>query len=187
MKYLESWLPKNVKPESRVYFYFSGHGAPDPATGQAYLMPWDGDAGFLKDTAYPVRRLYQKLDELKAKEIVVALDACFSGAGGRSVLPEGARPLVTKVVQEAPADSRLTLFTAAGGSEITATLPEQGHGMFTYFFLKGLAGAASDARGAVPARALYDYLKPKVQDGARRQNREQTPTYRSAPGELLLR
>ncbi|GAG20109.1 unnamed protein product, partial [marine sediment metagenome] len=85
-KYLESWLPRNVKPNSRVFFYFSGHGAPDVKTGEAYLVPWDGDPGFLKDTAYPLKRLYGSLGKLKAKEIIVALDACFSGAGGRSVL-----------------------------------------------------------------------------------------------------
>src|SRR5206468_4112587 len=36
-KYLEEWLPGVVKPDSRVYFYYSGHGAPDPTTGAAYL------------------------------------------------------------------------------------------------------------------------------------------------------
>ena len=39
--------------DSTVYFYYSGHGAPDLKTGQAYLVPWDGDAQFLKDTALP--------------------------------------------------------------------------------------------------------------------------------------
>jgi hypothetical protein len=27
---------------------------------------------------------------LQAKEVIVALDSCFSGVGGRSVLPKGA-------------------------------------------------------------------------------------------------
>jgi len=31
-KFVETWLPKNVKPDSRVFFYFSGHGAPDLQT-----------------------------------------------------------------------------------------------------------------------------------------------------------
>ncbi len=48
--------------------------------------------------------------------------------------------------------------------------------MFTYFFLNGLNGAAKDAKGRITAKSLYRYLKPKVQDEARRQNREQTPT-----------
>ena len=56
-KYLEDWLPKLVTAESRVYFYFSGHGAPEPTTGETYLVPWDGDPNFLARTGYPVKRL----------------------------------------------------------------------------------------------------------------------------------
>lgn len=183
-KYLEDWLPRNVKKSSRVYFYFSGHGAPDPTSGDAYLMPWDGDASFLKRTGYPITRLYKKLGALKVKRVIVALDACFSGAGGRSVLAEGIRPLVVKLsARKVP--KKLTVFTAAGDSEVTGTLNDQGHGIFTYYFLKGLSGGAKDARGEVTAQALYDYLKPRVQDAARRQNREQLPALRGGAGVIL--
>ena len=41
--YLEEWLPLNVKEASTLFIYYSGHGAPDPISGQAYLVPWDGD------------------------------------------------------------------------------------------------------------------------------------------------
>lgn len=178
--YLEEWLPKNVKPDSTVFFYFSGHGAPDPKTGEAYLVPWDGNASFLQSSAYPLKKLYKSLGDLNAKGVVIALDSCFSGAGGRSVLAEGARPLVIKLDESALPQQNLTLFTAASGDEITATLAEQGHGIFTYFFLKGLSGAGKDASGKVTAKSLYDYLRPHVQDEARRQNREQTPLLRGA-------
>ncbi|MDP3543686.1 MAG: ankyrin repeat domain-containing protein, partial [Elusimicrobiota bacterium] len=39
--YVEEWLPKNATERSRVVVYFSGHGSPDPKTGDAYLVPWD--------------------------------------------------------------------------------------------------------------------------------------------------
>ena len=166
-KYLEDWLPKLAKADSRVYFYFSGHGAPDPATGETYLVPWDGDPDYLARTAYPVKRLYQRLSALKAREVLVALDTCFSGAGGRSVLPKGARPLVVKIA--APEAGRLTVLTASSGSEISGSLPEQGHGMFTYFLLKSLNEGKTDVQD------VYRALVPEVQDEARRVNREQTP------------
>ncbi|MEK9145722.1 MAG: caspase family protein, partial [Elusimicrobiota bacterium] len=173
--YIEEWLPRNIKPESTLFFYYSGHGAPDPKTGEAFLVPWDGDAMFLQSTAYPLKQLYSSLAKLKAKEIVIALDSCFSGAGGRSVLAAGARPLVTKVDEGVVPRGNITLFAAASGDEITGSLDEQGHGMFTYYFLKGLGGAAKDSSGAVTAKSLYEYLRPNVQDEANRQNREQTP------------
>ena len=166
--YLEEWLPKNVRPDSTVFFYYSGHGAPDPKTGQAFLLPWDGDPVFLQSSAYPVKKLYSGLAALKARRTVVVLDACFSGAGGRSVLAPGTKPLVTKVEEMTPAGD-VTLFTASAGDEITGSLDEQGHGMFTYYFLKALSD------GKRRARDIFDYLKPRVQDEAHRQNREQTP------------
>jgi hypothetical protein len=166
--YLEEWLPKNAGRSSRVVFYFSGHGSPDPKNGDAYLVPWDGDAMFLKSTAYPLKSLYDSLSKLKARRVIVALDSCFSGAGGRSVLVAGARPLVS-VVDTTEAPAGVTVLTAASGDEITGTIDAQSHGAFTYYLLQALD------HGKRTARAAYVELKPLVQDEAHRQNREQTP------------
>ncbi len=179
--YLEEWLPLNVKPTSTLFVYYSGHGAPDTKTGDAYLVPWDGDPKFLKSTALPLKKLYSDLAKTKAKRVIVALDACFSGAGGRSVLAQGARPLVAKMADMAPAEGNLTVLAAASGDEITGTLQDQSHGLFTYYLLKALS-----AHPQASAQALFDDLKPHVQDDARRDNREQTPVLSGAgPGPLL--
>lgn len=184
--YLQEWLPLNVKPDTTLFVYYSGHGAPDPLSGDAYLVPWDGDPKFLKSTAYPLKQFYAELGKLKVKRVVVALDACFSGAGGRSVLAKGARPLVVKVADGVPAAENLTVLAAASGDEITGTLDDQGHGMFTYYLLKGLSGAAKTPDGAVTPDSLFRYLSPKVEDEARRQNREQTPTFSGRGGDRPL-
>lgn len=170
-KMVESWLPKHAGADSRVFFYYSGHGAPDVKTGQAYLLPWDADAQFLEATAYPLKRLYQELNQLKARQVFVALDSCFSGAGGRSVLARGTRPLVLKVDPGTDAVGRLVILTASGADEITGTDQEQGHGVFTFEFLRALSGAS----GRATMLKLHDALVPRVQDAARRANRDQTP------------
>jgi len=169
-KYLQAWLPRNVPDGGKVLFYFSGHGAPDPRTGEAYLVPWDGDPKFIENTGYPLKRLYRELGALRAKEVIVALDACFSGAGGRSVLAKGARPLVTKV--DLGSDlGKLVVLSAAAGDEITGTDEIQGHGLFTYHLLNAL-----NAKGAgATAKELFDALLPMLQEAARRDNRDQTP------------
>ncbi len=185
-KYLREWLPRNVRSDSRVFFYYSGHGAPDPKTGEAYLVPWDGDPRFLETTAYPVRDLYGALDKLPARDVIVALDACFSGAGGRSVLAKGARPMGIAVSPGVLPHGKLVLFGAASGDEITSTLDDQGHGIFTYYFLKGLSGSAKTPSGAITLKGLFDYLKPLVQDAARRQNRDQTPVLHGLQQDRVL-
>lgn len=181
-KYVESWLPNRVNDKSTVFVYYSGHGAPDTKTNQAYLVPFSGDPEYLEDTAYPVARLYSKLGELKAKTVIVALDSCFSGSGGRSVLAKGTRPLVAKVDMGRISGDKIVSLSASAGSEISGTIEEQGHGAFTYFLLKGINGAAKDESGKVTIASLYDYLRPKVQDTARLSNRDQTPQLSPAKG-----
>ena len=174
-KYLEEWLPANVKPDSRVYFYYSGHGAPDPTTGAAYLVPYDGDASFLKTTAYPLSKLYADLGALHDKESVVMLDSCFSGAGGRSVMADGVRPLVLlEDTTQPPAKS--AVLAASGAREIAGGLDLRQHGLFTYFLLRGLAGEADPAHtGHMTAEELDQYVAGKVAETAHRANRDQHP------------
>ena len=174
IKELETWLPQNVGPNSTVFVYYSGHGAPDVKTGRSYLVPWDGDPQFLDDTGYPVERLYQKLGQLKAKRVIVALDACFSGVGGRSVLAKGLRPLVNQVSAEL-APGKVVALTASGANQAAGAYPRQGHGLFTYYLLRGLNGDAADKDGRVTVASLYASLAARVQDEARKAGADQAP------------
>ena len=185
-KILELWLPLQVTPESRVFFYYSGHGAPDPKSQEAYLLPYDGDPKALEMTAYPLKRLYEKLAALSAKEVTVSLDSCFSGAGGRSVIAQGARPLMTHLdTGKLERKSKLTVFAAASGEEITGSYEPQKHGLFTYYFLRGLRGDAdANGDGFVSLAEEYSYLKKNVSREANRSSREQTPQVMPGIGEL---
>lgn len=170
-KYFERWLPNRVKEGDEVFIYFSGHGSPNPAKGDAYLVPYDGDPTYIEQTGYSVKRMYDHLAQLPAKRVVVAMDSCFSGAGGRSVLAKGARPLVSLQTAEVP--TRITVLSASAGDQISNSYQEKGHGLFTYYFLKGLKEKGADFR------AVYGYLKPEVARVAREQyNADQDPQWR---------
>lgn len=173
-KYVEEWLPRNVKPDSRVYFYYSGHGAPDPADGASYLVPYDGDPSFLKSSAYPLSKLYESLATLQSKQVVVMLDSCFSGSGGRSVIAKGLRPLVNMKRTAVPENAPISILSASSSDEVTGSMEDQGHGLFTYYLLKGLQGEAAKG-GHVDLESLFLFVKKAVSSGARLQNREQTP------------
>lgn len=173
---LERWLPMNVTDKSTVFVYYSGHGAPDPESKEGFLVPWDGEPQALKDTAFPLSRFYKDLGKLPAKRVLAALDSCFSGAGGRSVLAKGARPLITQLDLSVPQGGKLVVFTASRADQISGTLEDKGHGAFTYYFLKGLGGeAAEGGAGRVTAGSLYAYLAKRVNAAAHRQEREQNP------------
>ncbi|MBI5240857.1 MAG: caspase family protein [Elusimicrobia bacterium] len=174
-KNIEAWLANNVDERSTVFFYYSGHGAPQPETGEAFLVPFDGDPEYLAETGYPLKRLYEKLGGLKAKRVIAVLDSCFSGAGGRSVLAKGTRPLVNKIDVGAPTGAKVVSLSASQASQVSGADEEARHGLFTYHLLMGLNGAAQDRAGGVTVKSLFDYLAPRVADGARRSNRSQTP------------
>ncbi len=177
VKYLERWLPNNFEKGGTIFIYYSGHGAPNPKTGDAYLVPYDGDPSFITETGYPLNRLYSAVGKLQAKEVIVALDSCFSGAGGRSVLPEGARPLVIDMKQMPVIHRNITVLAATAGNQISSTYKEKGHGLFTYFMLKGIRNEdVVKQDGSIGIAELFEYLKPQVERVARRQyNNEQSP------------
>jgi hypothetical protein len=173
---VEKWLPDNVKRDSTVYFYFSGLGAPDPQTRSAYLVPFDGDLSRLKRTAYSIDRLYSGFFDLPVHRVVVVLDSCFSGAGGRSAVASGQHPPVANVREGLlPRNGKILVLTAAEKNQTCGVVKDWGHGTLTYFLLRGLDGEALNSAGKVTLESLYDYLEPKVSDAARLDNRDQNP------------
>ena len=176
-KYFEKWLGNNVERGGTVFVYFSGHGAPEPRSGSAYLVPYDGDPSFIDQTGYPLKRMYEALGKLPAKKVIVALDSCFSGAGGRSVIAKGARPLVLKLQDAGALAGNMTVMAAASSEQISSTYDEKGHGLFTYFLLKGIKNEDVTAPdGSLRIDDLYGYVKPQVERIARKQyNNEQSP------------
>jgi ankyrin repeat protein len=187
-KYIEHWLPNHVEQDTSVFVYFSGHGAPNPKTSDAYLVPYDGDPAFVEATGYPLKRLYEHLAKLPAKEVVVMLDSCFSGAGGRSVIAKGTRPMALSVENPVLAGGKTVVLAASSGGQVSSTYLQQGHGLLTYFFLKGLRGEADTNKdGAIDLAEIFSYVKPQVERTARRGfNNEQTPQLLGAP-DLLAR
>ncbi len=176
-KYFEKWLPNNVERNGTVFIYYSGHGAPNAKTGDAYLVPYDGDPSFIEQTGYPLKKLYESLSKLPAKEIIVALDSCFSGGGGRSVIAKGARPLVMNLQSNIALSKNITVLSASSSEQISSTYDEKGHGLFTYFLLKGIKNEdVVKLDGSIKMEDLYGYIKPRVERIARKQyNNEQSP------------
>lgn len=175
-KFLEKWLANRVEKDDEVFVYFSGHGAPDPSSGDAYLVPYDGDPTYLDQTGYPLKRLYAELGKLPARQVAVALDSCFSGAGGRSVLAKGARPLVSARSDQALPENVIVM-AASAGNQISNTFHAKGHGLFTYFLLKGLSDQVG--RPVVDWEEIFNVARGHVAGVARKEyNLEQMPQWR---------
>ncbi len=115
------------------------------------------------------------------------LDACYSGAAwGRTFISQrmGTR---TVSVDELFLD-RLTsskgraIITASRSSEVSIELADLGHGVFTYYLVEGLKGAAdTNGDGIVTLQELYEYVGQKVSAKSRASGGNQHPVMK---GEL---
>lgn len=140
---------------SRLFFYYAGHGIPDIKTRGAYLLPIDGNS-ILSHTAIKVEDIYNKLTEYETKSVTVFLDACFSGASRSGILAEG------RGVRIAPRDEilkgNIVVFSAASKDETAFPYDEKQHGLFTYFILKKI----KDSKADVSYFELAEFIKTNV-------------------------
>jgi uncharacterized caspase-like protein len=167
-----------VQPgESEVFVYYSGHGAPSLESSQAYLVPSDADPNYLSQNGYLVGQLYENLATIPAKSVTVMLEACFSGVSEGGAVVQRASPVELSVENPVMAMENGLAFTAGAADQIASWYPEKKHGLFTYFFLKGLRGPADeDGDQAITGAEMEKYLTEKVPYRAQRTyNREQTP------------
>ncbi len=170
-KYVEKWLLKNVKTGSTVFIYFSGLGASNPETGDIFLVPYDGDPSFIDQTGYSLKRMSDALRKLPAKEIIVVLDSCFSGAGGKSVLVEGARPLAINLQKSLVLSRNMTVLAAVSGDQSCSSYQTKGHSLFTYYLLRGIHDEdVMRPDGSLDIRDLFGYARPQVERIARKKN-----------------
>ncbi len=166
-----------AKP-SDVFVFYSGHGAPDPGSGTAYLVPSDADPQSIGLTGFSVKQIYNNLAQLPASSITVVMDACFSGLTDRGALLRGISPLTLRVENPVLAAANSVVLTASRSTEVSGWYDQEQHGLFTYTFLEQVKRTfANGVPDSVPsAKALADQVTPEVVRMSRRiRQREQTP------------
>ena len=123
-----------------------------------------------------------------AKSVTVFLDACFTGQTRNSeMLIANARPIVIRpIAAEIPPN--VTVISAASGSQISGSLEEKEHGLFTYYLLKGLGGDAdSNKDKSININELKLFVSSKVKEQAALDGREQTPEIQGSADKVLVR
>lgn len=177
---IHNWLKKDAP----VFLYYTGHGAPG-LNGQRYLVPVDANLDYLPQTGYALETLYQNMSRAPYGELTVVIDACFSGLSPRGTLFPGRSPLVLEAAGPDPAPlGQALVINSSGQNQLSHWYDEKRHSLFTYYFLKGLQGAA-DLNGdrQLTDTELQQYLSQQVPYMARRLNGgEQQPVFwRQAP------
>jgi hypothetical protein len=193
-------LPNYLRNGVDVFVYYSGHGAPSLGDNpQAYLVPSDADPNAVTDNnAYRLSQLYEDLTQVArehdAASLTVVVDACFSGQGRNGdLLIRQASPLVLTVESPILTMENAAVFTASGQKEVANWYPEKGHGMFTYFFLKGLRGEADiNGDNQITVGEMHRYISDPDHGvpywSGREHGRPQHPQTQTAdPSQVLVR
>jgi tetratricopeptide (TPR) repeat protein len=166
---LETWLPSVTHPDDRVLIYFAGHGF--VSNGTAYIAPYDIDLSNIPGTAYPMETLGKDIgSKINGKWKVLVTDSCHSGA----ITPEADRSTVNRTLLDL--DKSLFSITASRDREQSFESDKWGggHGIFTYYVVKGLEGEAdTNGDGIVSADELAEYVHTNVRDAT---NAAQNPT-----------
>lgn len=156
------WLIKRGKlhPEARIFFYFSGHGAPVIEGGRVVdglLLASDAYLEDLEGTGLRLSELKVPLASLRNREVLAVVDACFTGQG-RSV--SVSKPAVLVVSEDFLRAEKPLIVSAK--ERPAGEFTEGRQGAFTYFFLKGLLGEAEGLRakdGWVDAVEAFRYAR----------------------------
>ena len=173
-------LPKRVEHNDRVLFYFAGHGQTEDLPGggkMGYIIPADADPLNYNSSAVSMAQIRSLSSRICAKHLIYVMDCCYSGLGlNRSA---GVWPGVSDYLRKVSAMRVVQVITAGGQGE--QVQEREGHGLFTAYFLKAIAGEADiDKDNVVTGTELGAYLRPTVSNASRQ---AQTPLFGRLEGE----
>ncbi|MEW6672612.1 MAG: caspase family protein [Thermodesulfobacteriota bacterium] len=165
-------LKNKAGTDDMVLIYFAGHGAterdaqsPDGDGLEKYLLPFEADLNDLYATALPMEELSRIFTRIRSERLVFIADACYSGAsGGRTIGVGGMRASISEVFIDRIAGGKgRVIMTASGANEVSAEKDDLRHGVFTYYLVEGLKGAAdTDRDGVVTVDEAYTYVSRQV-------------------------
>ena len=168
------WLKQAIR-EDIITIFFACHGSPESpdSLNNLFLLPYDAKYDEIATSGFPMWDLETALKRfIKAKKVVIIADACHSGGIGQSF--DIARR-ANRGIKVNPISSELQSLSKVGDGVCVISASDEkqfsqesqnwggGHGVFTYFLLKGLKGEAdysNDQR--VTLGELIPYLSEQV-------------------------
>jgi hypothetical protein len=166
-----------TEPDDLLLFYFSGHG--DVYNGEPYLVSRDASQPVLSDTAVPISRLIQMVEEAPARAKVIVLDACHSGA---KIDAKAIRPMSEAFIRRVFEESEgIVVLASCKQGELSYEWPERGRSVFTHYLLEALEGHGDrDGKGFVTVQDVNHYVANGVKRWAVQNGRSQNPTFQAS-------
>jgi uncharacterized caspase-like protein len=179
-------LVQIIRPKDRLVVAFSGHGV--HLNKASYFCPADANLGRPAETLVPLDKVYQMMDSCEAQVKVLLVDACRNdpfrpGDKGAEDAAKSAGLQALSVEGEAIPEGIVLLSSCKKGQQSWED-DDLHHGVFMYFLLRGLEGAADQNRdGRVGLLELYHFAEAKTRAHVlRAHNAAQVPSLR---GEIV--
>lgn len=165
-------LRRRAGEDDLVIIYYAGHGAPeldarnlDGDGLEKYLLSWEADPEDLYGTAFSMNEIANIFGRIQAQRVIFIADACYSGASGGRTFGGGMRATISDAFLDRISGSGRgrVILSASSANEPSQERSDLGHGVFTYYLLEGLKGAADGNRdGVITVDEAYDYVAEKV-------------------------
>jgi len=168
-----TWLKRNTRKNDTVIIFFAGHGAPEDE--KTYWVTYNANIDDLYGTALSNDEIADMLDRVEAKKMVAFLDSCYSAATVNRTDKKRSIMIKKDPFLKFKGKGRV-IITSSDGKEQSVEIDKFGHGVFTYFLLKALKGDADkNSDGYIELDEVWDYVKYRVTDTARKYGSTQTP------------
>jgi len=183
-------LATEIGPEDTFVLYFSGHGF--SKEGQNFLGSINADPSSVETlsiSSVPVATLQSKLKKIKAKQVILIMDACRNdpeagkGEGDNKLTSDFAKTLGVVARAGGGEGSASAVLFACSEGERAFEEPSFGHSVFTKFLLEGLSGKAA----SLSLEDVTAYTAGEVKKWAKERGKKQTPDYaRNGTGKLVF-
>jgi hypothetical protein len=142
--------------DDQVWLYFAGMGI--NKDDESYILPHDVEPGKLASTAISLREVWQWVEGLPSRQVIVITDACgIEGPGA----PRDEVPLLEGEIHEDHGGR--VLIAGSRADEFVSESADLKHGIFTAFVLAGLRGGAdTNGDSIVSLGEFYYYLRNAV-------------------------
>lgn len=178
------WLTSSVPNGGRIYFYYAGHGSPDPTTSTSLILPYEASQSTLRQTGISLDEIVGEMENSGAQSTIAFIDACFSGEGSRSITAEGERPTVPVDLVDEQNRGASIVYAASESDQISGPNAEDDGGLFTDYLVGALGRGRADidGDGQITIDELETWVTPRVEREASKLSREQTPEMRIGSG-----
>jgi tetratricopeptide (TPR) repeat protein len=189
-KSMEGWLLRRTNKDDKIIIFFSGHGYRDtdnnndePDGLDEFLVPFDFQSDDISSAIRDDIFAYW-INELKAENIILFFDSCFSGgaAKAKGIINKNVKgdikgdSFVKDIFGEVPREG-ISLLSSSKADQLSFESPEFKMGLFTYYLIDSMNKESdSNLDNKITIKEMFDNLSIKTLKYSKANfNREQEP------------